>query len=161
MNWFWRSLLSLFLLAPLSPLANAADPVDALEEVNALRASRGLPPFVHDDGLTQAAKSAAKYRAERLIFGHIMNGSYALDHSFAPPGTHVDTAGCAAYPASYGWLSCATFENYQKAGAAYAIGADGKRYMHLFLSGGPGGSFATVSSSISYNSGRRFLRFRR
>jgi hypothetical protein len=128
---------------------------DALDEVNALRAKRGLPPFIRDDGLTEGAKKIADYRAANLIFGHVMNGSYALDHSFVPAGTRVDTAGCAAYPPEYGWLSCAVNEAYTYAGAAYAIGSDGKRYMHLFLSGG-----SAATQTTSYAAYRRVFRRR-
>src|SRR5262245_29475531 len=35
--------------------------VDALDEVNATRANRGLPPFVKDDGLTVGAMNAARF----------------------------------------------------------------------------------------------------
>lgn len=101
---------------------------DGLDEVNAKRAQRGLRPFVRDDNLTQAARACAGFRASRGLFGHTSN-----DFSFVPPGASASSAGCAAYPASYGWLSCCTFENYTYAGAAWVTGNDGKRYMHLFV----------------------------
>ena len=105
---------------------------DALDEVNALRASRGLRPFIRDEALTQAAQTCATVRAQALCFGHTTNDFAAL-----PPGSHAASAGCAAYPASMGWLSCCTNENYTYGGAAYAMGADGKRYMHLFVGNTP------------------------
>lgn len=101
---------------------------DALSEVNAKRAARGLRPFLRDEGLTRAATGAAQFRAERGLFGHTSN-----DFSFVPPGTSASSAGCAAYPASYGWMSCCVYDNYTYGGAAYVTGRDGKRYMHLFV----------------------------
>jgi hypothetical protein len=106
---------------------------DGLDEVNAKRAERGLRPFLRDESLTRAAFGAARFRARHLLFGHTAN-----DFAFLPAGASADSAGCAAYPAGYGWLSCCTYEGYTHAGAAYAVGADGKRYMHLYVrSGGP------------------------
>jgi hypothetical protein len=101
---------------------------DGLDEVNAQRAARGLRPLVRDDGLTQAAKACAAFRAERGMFGHTSN-----DFAFLPPGSTAASAGCAAYPASQGWMSCCVYENYTYAGAAYVTGRDGRRYMQLFV----------------------------
>lgn len=101
---------------------------DALAEVNAKRASRGLRPFVRDEALTQGARACAQFRANNWLFGHTSN-----DFAFLPPGARAISGGCAAYPASYGWLSCCTWENHTYAGAAYVTGRDGKRYMHLFV----------------------------
>ncbi|MCE9563474.1 MAG: hypothetical protein K8U57_15650 [Planctomycetes bacterium] len=101
---------------------------DGLDEVNAKRASRGLRPFVRDEGLTHAARACAQFRATNGLFGHTSN-----DFSFVPAGTSASSAGCAAYPASYGWMSCCVYENYTYGGAAYVTGRDGKRYMHLFV----------------------------
>jgi hypothetical protein len=101
---------------------------DALDEVNALRASRGLRPFVRDEGLTQAAQSCAAFRAEHFLFGHTSN-----DFSFVPAGTYASSAGCAAYPPSFGWMSCCVNDGYTYGGAAWVMGRDGKRYMHLFV----------------------------
>lgn len=113
---------------------------DGLDEVNAKRAARGLRPFLRDDALTSAAHAAATFRARYLLFGHT-----ADDFAFLPAGARADSAGCAAYPAEYGWLSCCTYENYTHAGAAYSIGSDGKRYMHLYVrSGGPATPAAPV-----------------
>ena len=101
---------------------------DALDEVNAKRAARGLRPYVRDEGLTQAARACAAFRAGHRLFGHTSN-----DFSFVPPGTAASSAGCAAYPASYGWMSCCVYENYTYGGAAWVMGPDGQRYMHLFV----------------------------
>src|SRR5262249_41577712 len=46
---------------------------DALAEVNAARAARGLRPFLRDDDLTVAARTAAQYRARALCAGHTGN----------------------------------------------------------------------------------------
>jgi hypothetical protein len=100
----------------------------ALDEVNALRAARGLRPLAHDPLLTQAAGRCAAFRAEHGLFGHTSN-----DFAFVPAGGSASAAGCAAYPASYGWLSCCTFENWTYGGAAFVTGRDGRRYMHLFV----------------------------
>jgi hypothetical protein len=120
---------------PLAPASPTAPTGDGLDEVNAKRAARGLRPFVRDEGLTRAAASCAAFRASHLLFGHTAN-----DFAFVPPGAQADAAGCAAYPASYGWMSCCTYEGYTHAGAAWVTGADGKRYMHLFVSYGGGSS---------------------
>ncbi len=101
---------------------------DALDEVNAKRAARGLRPFVRDEGLTQAARAAAEFRAANGLFGHTGN-----DFAFVPAGTSASSAGCAAYPASYGWMSCCVYDNYTYAGAAWVTGRDGRRFMHLFV----------------------------
>ncbi len=104
----------------------------ALKEVNAKRAASGLPPFIYDAGLTQAAEAAAKFRADRLIFGHVMDTNLG-DFRFLPRGVKAASAGCAAYPDRYGWMSCCIRDRYRFAGAAWVRGRDGKRYMHLFV----------------------------
>jgi hypothetical protein len=101
---------------------------DGLAEVNAQRAARGLRPFVRDEGLTQAARGCAQFRATHGLFGHTSN-----DFAFVPAGTMATSAGCAAYPASYGWMSCCVYDNYTYGGAAWVTGNDGRRYMHLFV----------------------------
>lgn len=101
---------------------------DGLDEVNAKRMARGLRPFVRDEGLTQAARSCAQYRASYGLFGHTSN-----DFAFVPAGTYASSAGCAAYQAGFGWMSCCVYDNYTYAGAAWVTGRDGRRYMHLFV----------------------------
>ena len=109
---------------------SATSPVwaEALDEVNAVRAARGLPLYIRDDNLTAAAAGCAEFRAARLIAGHTANDFAAL-----PPGTAASAAGCAAWEPAMGWGSCCTYDRYTYGGAAYAIGRDGRRYMHLFV----------------------------
>jgi hypothetical protein len=101
---------------------------DALKEVNRVRTRQGLKPFKSDAKLGQAALAAAKFRAKRLIDGHTDN-----DFHFVPKGGRASAAGCAAWPRGDGWGSCCTYESWRYAGAAWAVGRDGKRYMHLFV----------------------------
>jgi hypothetical protein len=114
--------------ADIRTAAGLTDGGDALHEVNAVRQQRGLRPFLRDDGLVAAAHSAAAFRAARLIAGHTSN-----DFAHVPPGSSASSAGCAAWEPSWGWGACCTYENYTYAGAAYAIGSDGRRYMHLYV----------------------------
>jgi len=114
--------------APASYDVGGASAVDGLDEVNAKRAARGLRPFIRDDGLGIAARACAAFRARYGLFGHTSN-----DFSFVPAGTSASSAGCAAYPADHGWMSCCTYDNYTYAGAAWVTGSDGRRYMHLFV----------------------------
>jgi uncharacterized protein YkwD len=113
-----------------TPVVDAAgtSAFDGLDEVNAKRAARGLPPFIRDEALTQAARACAAFRASYGLFGHTSN-----DFAFVPAGSSASSTGCAAYPASYGWMSCCTYDGYTYAGAAWVAGSDGKRYMHLFV----------------------------
>ncbi len=104
---------------------------DALDEVNAYRAKRGLPPFKHDPQLTIAAKRAAETRAKHLWDGHLSN-----DFACLPAGATADAAGCGALEDSFGWGTCCMDDNYSHAGAAWVRGSDGKRYMHLFVRNG-------------------------
>lgn len=101
---------------------------DALAEVNAERAKRGLRPFLPDPLLNQAARMCASIRASKRIEGHLPN-----DFSYLPSGTSARSAGCGALEPSWGWGTCCTYDNYTYAGAAWVMGADGKRYMHLFV----------------------------
>lgn len=104
-------------------------PDDALAEVNAKRARQGLYPLLPDPGLTTAARACANERARRRIRGHLRN-----DFAHVPAGTRASGAGCAAWPPSMGWGSCyADTRSHRYGGAAYAIGPDGLRYMHLFV----------------------------
>lgn len=121
---------------------------DGIYELNKQRARHGLRPFIRDENLSRAAKACSIYRAKHRISGHctyyIQNGiMYRLsDFYFIPRGT-MDisrvTGGCAAWPVglilSNGdtWGSCAKHDNYTYAGAWYAIGTDGIRYMQLFV----------------------------
>jgi hypothetical protein len=101
---------------------------DALDEVNQARAMRGLRPYMRDDNLTAGAKNVADYRAQRLCEGHTAN-----DFAGLPLGVSASASGCAAWAQGMGWGSCCTYEGYTYAGAAYSIGPDGRRYMHLFV----------------------------
>lgn len=136
---------SVLVLLALTPALEAQD--NALARVNQQRAARGLPPFMEDPALTQAAQAAASYRARFRMFGHVTGGMG--DFQFLPPGTHADAAGCAAYPDHYGFMACAVYENYQYAGAASVPGPDGKMYHHLFVRGGGGGGPRVQRSSVS------------
>jgi hypothetical protein len=101
---------------------------EALAEVNAKRAARGLPPLLPDPGLTEGAFRVAAFRAHHGLFGHTSN-----DFGFLPPGSSASSGGCAAYPASYGWMSCCVYDRATYGGAAFVTGTDGRRYMHLFV----------------------------
>jgi hypothetical protein len=101
---------------------------EALDEVNATRAARGLRPYVRDANLTAAATACAEFRAARLIAGHTAN-----DFAAVPAGSSATSSGCAAWEPGFGWGSCCTYEGYTYGGAAYAMGRDGRRYMHLFV----------------------------
>jgi hypothetical protein len=122
---------------------------DALDEANAARAARGLPAFVRDDGLSAAASAAADFRAARRMAGHTSN-----DFAYVPPGYHADAAGCAAWDPGMGFGACCLYENWTHAGAAFAIGPDGRRYMHLFVKGGVGDRMASVGASVREFGGR-------
>lgn len=100
---------------------------DALKEVNRVRKKRGLKPFKCDPKLAKSALAIAKYRAKHRIEGHTNS-----DFKWVK-GTRATASGCAAWPKGDGWGSCCTYENWRRAGAAWAIGKDGKRYMHLFV----------------------------
>jgi hypothetical protein len=119
--------------AQVSPPATEQKPAaqvwDALDEVNAARAKRGLKPFVKDAGLTQAASSAAWQRSQRLIRGHLPESDFA----YLPKDVHAKAAGCGAWEPQDGWGACCTYEPYTYAGACWAKGRDGLRYMHIFV----------------------------
>jgi len=125
-----RSILGMAALVILAgtSAAQSSESIDALDEVNAARVARGLKPFIRDDNLTAGARNVAQFRAERLCAGHTSN-----DFSGLPVGVTASASGCAAWPVSLGWGSCCTYENYRYAGAAWCMGRDGKRYMHLFV----------------------------
>lgn len=111
-----------------SSVADLKSEQDALAEVNSARAKRGLRPFLPDPLLNQAALACAKLRAASRIEGHLPN-----DFAHLPPGASATSAGCGALEPSWGWGTCCTFDNYTYAGAAWVMGSDGKRYMHLFV----------------------------
>lgn len=111
-----------------SVTVTTSEAVEALAEVNARRARSGLRPFLHDPLLTEGAKRCAVERARRLLFGHLPS-----DFAYLPPGAKARAGGCAAYPPGMGWYSCCCEDNATYAGAAWAIGRDGRRYMHLFV----------------------------
>jgi len=108
----------------------AADPPDALAAVNALRAQRGLSPYLPDPHLQKAAQACAEYRATYLIEGHTSN-----DFAFVSVQSWPATAtGCVAWEPRWGWGSCCTYDRgYTYAGAGWALGSDGRRYMSLFV----------------------------
>lgn len=122
------SVLVLPALAAAEEVRGVATAQQVLDEVNAARAARGLRAFLLDENLARAANECAVYRAKNRMDGHTPN-----DFGFLPPGAQARAAGCAAWPVSMGWGSCCTYENYQYAGAAWCVGPDGKRYMHLFV----------------------------
>ncbi len=107
------------------------DPVDALNNANRERAARGLPPFIRDEGLSQAAKAAATHRAANCIEGHC--GGQMGDFAFVPSGTTATAAGCAAWSNDGSFGSCCLYDGYVYAGAATVIGADGRAYHHLYV----------------------------
>jgi hypothetical protein len=121
-----RILLAVLAFASLTGPSRAG--TDALTEVNAARAARGLRPFIKDEELTAGAINVADFRAERLMAGHTSN-----DFAGLPAGCTAPAAGCAAWEPSFGWGACCTYDNYTYAGAAWAMGRDGRRYMHLFV----------------------------
>ena len=121
-----RTLLAIVVSLVVASAAQAGS--DALHEVNAARARRGLPPYQRCEALSIAASKAADFRAARHIAGHTSN-----DFSFVPRGTGAGAAGCAALTPDWGWGSCCTYERWRYAGAAWAMGRDGRRYMHLYV----------------------------
>jgi hypothetical protein len=123
--------------------SNSASAADALAQVNAQRAARGLPAYERDEALSVAAEAAARHRAERLLFGHCAN-----DFAFLPAGVSADAAGCAAYPAEYGFMACATYDGYRWAGAASVPGRDGRVYHHLFVRGSVGGRVVYAERTV-------------
>ena len=105
--------------------------VDALDEVNRWRQSHGLIPFIRDHLLTIGADKCAKYRATNLIRGH-------TDNDFAFGGGPSQT-GAGAWRPGLVTTSGETFgacltdsRSHTYAGASYAYGSDGLRYMSLF-----------------------------
>lgn len=120
-----KYILTILLSLALINTSYAQKAYDGLNEVNTARAQRGLRPYIRDHGLTQAATNAATERARYRIKGHTNN-----DFKYS---TSARAAGCGAMSPSWGWRTCCTYENYTYAGAAFVIGDDGKRYMHLYV----------------------------
>jgi hypothetical protein len=88
-----------------------------------------LLPLVRDDALTAGAVACASARAAGRIAGHTSN-----DFAYLPSGAIATSAGCAALEPSWGWQSCCwDGPNWTTAGAAVVIGADGLRYMQIFV----------------------------
>lgn len=130
---------------------------DALDQVNYERGLLGLRPYKHDHLLARAAKACCRHRAVNYIEGHYN------DHAFLPVECNTKykhiynryigngrwsgyPAGCARWPVlnrviykngkkcNYSGLgSCCTLENWSYAGAYYCVGADGQKYMQLFV----------------------------
>lgn len=130
MNAF-KLLLVCGLLA-VAAVALADEPYDAMMELNRIRASKGLRPFIRDEGLTRGAMSAAKFRADRLIKGHTRPAG--SDFGFLPRGVSADATGAGGCAPFWGFMACCDDENWRFAGAATCKGADGRLYHHLFVS---------------------------
>jgi hypothetical protein len=113
----------------------STDGSDALDEVNGWRVSRGMAPFAKCPQLTVGAHNVAKFRAAHGIAGHTPN-----DFAGLPAGCSASGAGSGAWPVGLVTTTGETFgacltdsQRYTTAGAAWAIGADGRRYMQLFV----------------------------
>ena len=101
-------------------------PGDALDQVNAARATRGLPPYQRDAGLTQGAMACAQNRASNRIEGHTAN-----DFAF---GGGARMTGAGAMEPSWGFQACAMYEPGSRAAGAYTVqGRDGRLYHSLFV----------------------------
>jgi hypothetical protein len=127
-HWVEQKAVEPRAIEPKAAESTAKDASDALAEVNAAREARGLRPFAPDPDLNLAARGAAQYRARYLMAGHTDN-----DFRFLPEGATASAAGCAAWEPSLGWGACCTYDGYTYAGAAWSLGSDGRRYMHLFV----------------------------
>ncbi len=115
--------------APTPTPAGTQESKDALGEVNAARAAKGMPALAHDDLLTQAAYACAQARAASHNAGHTGN-----DFAYLPSGGQATSAGCAGLDPSWGWQSCCWDDpQWRAAGAAWVMGSDGRRYMHIFV----------------------------
>lgn len=110
------------------PGVHSLEAYDGLVEVNDFRRRHSLPPYTYDPAMSQAAASCALYRAQNHITYHTSN-----DFAFVPAGSFSPGAGCACWRPGTGFGSCRMEENWKYAGAAWVIGSDGMRYMHLFV----------------------------
>ena len=106
-----------------------------------------------DEGLTEAALAAATFRANHHISGHIP-GQHG-DFAYLPAGVKADAAGAGALTPDWGFATCAMYDSYEYAGAAWIKGNDGKLYCHLFVRGG-----ASANNLIDTSSSRRWGRRR-
>lgn len=103
---------------------------DAMAEVNAKRASKGLPPLRKDSLLCQAALLVSKQRAARGIHGHLPESDFTYVHQV---NGSASVGGCGALEDSWGWETCAyDSPQYSVGGAAWVRGSDGLRYMTFF-----------------------------
>lgn len=122
------------IIAPAPAALPGEECKDALGEVNKSRAARGLQPLKHDPLLTQAAYKAAQLRAASHIHGHLPDLSNGGDFGCLPSGGKATAAGCGALEPSWGWQSCCWDEpQFTVGGAAWVMGNDGRRYMHIFV----------------------------
>lgn len=125
----WQPVQNNFRIIPeVSAQPTGKECQDAIDEVNEHRARLRLPPFIRDSKLCQAAYAAARNRAQNHNAGHTSN-----DFAFLPDGGHATAAGCGAWMPGDGWGTCCAEGAYTHAGAAWVIGSDGRRYMHLFV----------------------------
>ena len=115
--------------------------VDALDEVNHWRQTHGFLPFIRDHLLTIGADRCAKYRAANLNRGHPLdNRGRPIDSTFLPPGAVSASAGAGAWEPWVVTTNGETFgacntdsRSHTYAGASYAYGRDGLRYMQIFV----------------------------
>ena len=131
------------LAAVIVGLSTAHAATDALDEVNAIRAGRGLPAYRRDAALTQAAMSAADYRARYGMHHHTSN-----DFSFLPAGAWAAGAGCDGSAIRSGWLTCYSESLYPYAGAACAYDANGIKFCHLFVYDRPNPVAAVAQAAV-------------
>lgn len=105
---------------------------DALDELNAQRAQRGLPPYRRDPALTKAAMKCASTRAKTHVHGHMQGGM--SDFTCLDAGVPCECTGAEAPGQNYppGFWTCAMYDNYTVAGAARAFDERGEQYMSLF-----------------------------
>ncbi len=104
---------------------------DTLDEINAWRATKGLPPFIRDEMFTESAQRCADYRAAHLLEGHTY-----MDHQFLSDKSGITkiASGCAKRSPGERFNSCGIEKTvYTRCGAAVAIGRDGQVYMQVFL----------------------------
>jgi hypothetical protein len=143
-----RKVMFIFSLALIFQSVAGIAAQDGLDTVNRQRASKGLKPFIRDEAMSQGAAKIADYRAANLISGHVRGNRG--DFAFLPPGARATAGGAGAWPMDIvnilHWGTCCSDENWTYAGAASAMGRDGKLYMHLFVSNSPN---AMPSSSYS------------